>query len=670
MADKLEELKKKIYSKEGPKERKQKEFYETQRKKADSDKTYWDDKENGTQEGKIERHEIGSFRPYAAGERQGGGVAGEGPVLTTADMSMAKRPFYKSKIFILTWVFSLAAIIAASGFIYYGVFPKEGVVVLEITGDVQIEAGDTKIWTVIVRNNLGVVVKNSELNFIYPNGAIPVGDESVTKNLRSKIRIDEIGIGEEKKFIFSAQLFGNIGEEKTAEVLILYQPENISSRLQKQTSFTMTIFQVPLTVFYNMPEKIVNGQDVKIMIDVTSGSKAVFGNLYLRMDWPLGFEFLSSDIKPDYANNIWKLGDLKEGESRRLAVSARVVGFPEEIKSLVAGLGEYNPQTRQFKTYFEKAGEIHIASPPLFVRQSVNGVQNYSARFGESLSFSVYYKNNLSLAVKDVFIRARMSEEFLDMRSLKVEKGFFDGGARELVWNASSNPELKEMEPGEDGVVTFSVVIKRQPTIGSFSDKNFFISSLAKISTQTIPAGFEGIKLGYEDSLDVKLESQLSVSAKAVFYNSLLGPNIGVLPPRVGKETGYTVIFQISNLSNDLENVKLHASLPGNVKWLDQITGDRKERLNFNSSSGELVWDVGNVSAGTGVVRPRTFLAFNVAITPGEDVLNIRALLVKNIRISGTDSFTKTVLESMASDVTTELKEDLQTTNKDWSVAE
>lgn len=670
MSDKLEELKKKIYSKEGPKERRQKEFYETQRKKEDGDRMYWEDQEDRSMESKTGHHEIGSFRPYAAEEAESGGGAGETPVLTAVNMSMARKPFYKSKIFILTSVVSLAVIIAAAGFIYYGIFQKGGVLMLEITGDAQIEAGDTKIWTVIIRNNLGVAVKNSELNFIYPKGAVPVGDDTVGKNLRSKIRIDEIKPEEERKFNFSAQLFGNIGEEKTAEVLILYQPENISSRLQKQASFTMTIFQVPLTVFYDMPEKIVSGQDMKIMIDVTSGSKAVFSNLYLRMDWPLGFEFIASDTKPDYEKNIWKLGDLKRGESRRLTVSARIIGFPEEIKSFIAVLGEYNPQTRQFKTYFEKSGEIRMASPPLFVRQDVNRAQNYIARFGESLSFSVYYKNNLSSVIRDVSIRARMSEEFLDMRSLKVEKGFFDGGTRELVWNASSNSELKELEPGEDGVVTFSVVIKRQPVIGSFSDKNFLISSLAKISTQTIPAGFEGIELAYENSLDVKLESQLSVLAKAVFYNSPLGPNIGALPPSVGKETGYTVIFQISNLSNDLENVKLAASLPGNVKWLNQITGDRKERLNFNPSSGELVWDVGDVSAGTGVVRPRTFLAFNVAITPGEDVLNIRALLVKNIRISGTDSFTKTVLESMASDVTTELKEDLQTTNKDWSVVE
>ena len=64
------------------------------------------------------------------------------------------------------------------------------------------------------------------------------------------------------------------------------------------------------------------------------------------------------------------------------------------------------------------------------------------------------------------------------------------------------------------------------------------------------------------------------------------------------------------------------------------------------------------------------FLAFNVAITPGENAVNNRALLVKNIRIAGVDSFTKTALESIADDVTTELKEDLQTVNKDWSVVE
>ncbi|KKS38946.1 MAG: hypothetical protein A3G49_04350 [Candidatus Sungbacteria bacterium RIFCSPLOWO2_12_FULL_41_11] len=670
MSDKLEELKEKIYSRKGPKERKQKELYEVQRKKTDSDRTYGEDRVVDSAEDGAGRHEIGSFRPSSPEEMRRIAGGGEEPVLTTTNMPKTKKSFYKSKIFIFTSIVFFVSVVAAAGFVYYGVFQKGGAVTLEISGEAAVEAGDTQTWTVTIRNNLGVAVKNSELNFIYPKGAVPVDGENVSKNLRSKIRVEEMKPGEEREFDFTARIFGNTGEEKTAEVLFLYQPENISSRFQKQASFSMVISLVPIAVFYDIPEKVISGQDIKIVVEVTSSSKVDFNNLYMRVDWPTGLEFLSSNKKPDYENSIWKLGDLLRGESRRITINSRIIGFPEEVKLFITSIGEYNPQTRQFKTFVDKVGEIHLASPPLFVRQDVNRAENYAARFGEPLNFSVYYKNNLPVAVRDVFIRVRLSEGLMDLRDLKIEKGFFDGASRELVWNASSFPELKELDPGENGYVTFSAVVKKQPSITSFFDKDFVISSLAKIITKTAPEGFEGIKLEYENLLEIKLKTQLSVLSKAVFYNSPLGPNIGTLPPAVGRETGYTVVFQISNLSSDAKGVKLYASLPGNVRWLDQITGDKKEKLSFNPSSGELIWDAGDVFAGTGVVRPRMFLAFNVAITPGENAVNNRALLVKNIRIAGVDSFTKTALESIADDVTTELKEDLQTVNKDWSVVE
>ena len=336
MADKLEELKKKIYSKEGPKERRQKEFYETQGRGPEGPKTYWEDKEYGPSGDRAEHHETGSFRPSLPEDLRGRGGK-ESPVLLTGKMT-AKKPFYKSKFFILTAVFSFSAMIAAVGLVYYGVFQKKGAVNLEITGKDAVEAGDTAAWTITVKNGLGVIVKNSELNFTYPAGAEPVNDEGAAKNLRSKIRIDEISVGEERKFTFTARLFGNTGEEKTAEVLFLYQPANVSSRLQIQASAKIVIFQVPFAVSYDMPEKIVSGQGVKIGIGITSSAKSVFENLHLRMDWPIGFEFLSSDVKADYQDNIWRLKDLKPGDSRRIEVSARIIGFPEEVKSLISGI--------------------------------------------------------------------------------------------------------------------------------------------------------------------------------------------------------------------------------------------------------------------------------------------------------------------------------------------
>lgn len=664
--DKLEDLKKKIFSQNEVKGRRREEFFEVQKKPFDGARKHWSEEISDESKDGTKRDGIGSFRiSIPAGEKKRVGQTSPG-----AGVLKTKNPFYKSKIFILI-LFLMAISVSSAVLVYFGVFTKGGDMVVEILGDFEAEAGEIKKWTVVVKNNFGVMVKNGELNFIYPKDSVPLdAGEDIKKSLRSKIRMDEMRPDEERRFDFSARLLGSVGEEKSAVVSFLYQPSNVSSRLQKEAVFITKISRVPLAVLFDLPEKIVSGQEVKFTVDVSTVSGFEFNDLYLRIDWPAGFEFLSSDIKPDYSNNIWKLGKLPQGTSKRISINSRIVGFPEELKVLVSGIGEYNPQTRQFKIYYEKTGEIKIASSPLFVRQEINRSENYVARFGETISFSVYYKNNLTVPVRDVYIKAKLSEELLDLKNLRVEKGFFDGGTRELVWNAASNPDLKEIGPGKQGVVIFSTVIKKQPVISGFSDKNFIVSSVVKIGTKTPPEEYEGAELEYDNLLEVKLETQLNVYAKAIFYDSPLGPNVGSLPPRLGKETSYTIVFQVANLSNDLRGVKLYASLPGHVKWLDQLTGDRKDKIGYNSSSGELVWDVGDVLAGTGVIRPRLFLAFNVSINPGEDVLNKRVILVRDIKISGVDSFTKTLLEGFVGELTSELKDDLRTTTKDWNVVE
>jgi len=557
MSDKIEELKKRMYSTGGPKERRRKEFSEEVKSKSSKKKTYWSD-EADTGIGAFSAETKESLKP----------IVGEGELEKGDAANGIKRAWsLRTKIFIGVIALSAGLLITAAISIYLSIAPSGQAVDLVINSGHYSAAGGVVEWEIVFRNTDTVVIKDVDVTFVYPPGSIP--EEDGAKNtLRSRASLGTVEPGQIRRQRFSARLFGTADEEKTAEAIVVYQPENVSSRLVERKTFTTIISQVPLAVSFTMPEQVVSGQDLEVVVDVTSSSQAGFQNISMRIDFPFGFQFHSSDVPSDFENNIWYFGDLQGGESRRITLQGNILGLPEEIKPFRVTLGEYNSETRQWKTFLEKAGETRIAPSFLFVRQELVRQEEDIVKFGEVLTFNVRYKNNLPVTVRDVSIRVRLSEEFFDMRSLKTNDGFFDGQSREIIWNAASVPGLKELDAGEGGMVFFSISAIKQPPITKSSDKEFVAVSVANINTQTVPRGFEGVKLEYEDILTMKFQTELSFGAKAIFYNSPLGANIGSLPPRIGRQTGYTVLFEISNISNDLKNALFLKSSGKRDKYL------------------------------------------------------------------------------------------------------
>ena len=392
--------------------------------------------------------------------------------------------------------------------------------------------------------------------------------------------------------------------------------------------------------------------------------------MYVRIDYPAGFQFASAEAAPDIEKNIWRLGNISPGETRRITVHGTLAGTPEELKPIIASFGEYNPDTRQWKVYLEGRGETRISSPPLFVRHEVNGGATHTGSFGDNIQFRIFYKNTLGVLLKDVFIRTKISEGLLNMRQLHPQFGFYDGQTHEIVWNAASNPELKEVLPGVEKSVFFSVTTLPTPPVHQPSDKNFVLDVHTRINTRTVPKEYSGIKIEYENTLSIKMKSRLTLSSKSIFYDSPLGPNIGKLPPRSNQETGYTILMQVVNTSSDLKDAKVMFALPGNVRWTGQLAGDKTERVNYNLSSGEASWNIGDLPAGTGVLKPPLLLAFNVVLTPGADSIGQTTILIKDIAITGTDTFAGTDLKAANSDITTSLQQDPKAKNSDWAVGE
>ena len=102
-----------------------------------------------------------------------------------------------------------------------------------------------------------------------------------------------------------------------------------------------------------------------------------------------------------------------------------------------------------------------------------------------------------------MIIAARLDGAAVDLKSVKVDNGVFDGKIKSAVWKAATKPELAFLDPGEEGQVTFSVKIGDPLPVADFNSKNFVISSIGKIYTETKPEELAGIPLSFETKMEI-----------------------------------------------------------------------------------------------------------------------------------------------------------------------
>lgn len=573
----------------------------------------------------------------------------------------------KSGWLVNLFVFSFVILLGAAVYVSYEIFFVREEVSVTIVGPEGVELGERSDFAIFVRNIGRVGIATLELNITYPEHSVPLEPTGEPKEaLREKITVEKVSPGEEIKHNISVRFLGRTGREVPISVLVIYRPENIQSRLTKKASFVPKITKTPFVIVSSSPEEVSQDQPLEVNFRILSEAKSTVENLAFRVDYPLGFKFISASPAPSFEDNIWLLGAIAEGEEKSITVRGTLKGQPQEAKSFNAVIGRFLPVTKEWLVFLEEAKGPKIASPFLYVRQDMNQRREGIVMPGENLRFTIFYKNNLTKKISDAFITTRLSEDVLNLTTLRADEGTYNPSSHEIRWTGATFPELKELNPGEEGSVIFSVNLRSSPPLRGFSDKNFVLTARTSIDTRSAPEEFRGVKLRYEDQIEFKISTNLTLNTRVTYFDSP-AENRGPIPPKVRQETTYTIFWQLANQSNDAVNVTVKGGLPANVKWLGAV-GDIPGSVIFNSAASEVVWSIPRLAAGTGVLKPQSTLVFQVALTPGEDQIGASPVLVTNILGEGIDDFTKEQLLVKAENITIQLSTDRERNFEQWKV--
>jgi len=570
-------------------------------------------------------------------------------------------PQKKKKIWIISTLVVIVFLAAAGLFIWRGLnsFDRDEVE-LEISGAERVVSGEEVKYTVKYGNNTRLVLENVKLVFHYPEGSIP----SSQGGLDETIDLDDLAIGQEQEIELLVRIIGLRGEKRQAWAELTYQPTGISSQYTNEAEFESEVISVPLILDFDLPEKLVAGQAFDFSLRYLNQAEVSFDDVRIQIEYPYDFVFESANLEPLEQDSIWSLSRLMAGEQGKIFIRGSIQGEEGDVKSFKAQLGLY--QDEEFTPYAETVGALQISTSPLFISQTVNGSNEYIAQAGQELIYQIDYKNTTDVRIKNVIITSKLQGKALDLTSLKLGAGSFDGTSQTITWNASNVPGLESLGPHQQSQVSFSVKIKNPLPVSNYSDKNFTVISDAKIDSSEIPLSLKDIEITGQSQITTKVASQLSLQTQGYYYDDLIA-NSGPIPPKVGQTTSYTIKWRLVNTSNGLEQVRVTASLPPHVTWKNRISGSG---LSYNSQTGQVTWLVGDLPAGTGVLLPVKEVAFQISITPGLAHLGNLVELIGQSQVKGQDSFVDLSLTNTDGSIDTDLPDDLSITQQQGRVVE
>lgn len=573
--------------------------------------------------------------------------------------------FFKKIFFIVLFFFVTTSLIAA--FSFYDV--KQGVsddlISMEIIGQPFIDGGEDLELQVRIQNFNEQEIEDSDLILSYPKDSSRGEDE---KFLRRSIGI----VGNRKKVSekFDLVLFGREGDVRNIHATLEYRIKGSSSIFVKETDYEVVIRSTPAQITITAPEEIVQNQEITLNIDLVSNTNKQINDILMKVDYPLGFEVISTNIKPQYSMNTWYFPNLTD-EKQTLEITGRLSALPGQGQSFHVQVGKQNIlQKNSIETVFNsETHTVNIQESFITANMSVNNgkPENVTIRGGGEIDVDIDFKNTLMDMLADVQIIAHLGGDLYQADGIRVQNGDFDSNTKRIIWNKNNLKQLEFLEPGEEGTLSFTL-----------KTKDLVNKSGALINpTATIIVDVSATEInGKVREAFAVARSEVSANSDFVLISKTLyndGPfkNKGPIPPRVGQKTEYTITLQVTNSSNKVEKAEVTTFLPPYVEWLGNIAPSvERQKITYNETTRKVTWNLGTLKSGLGIgtTNPKQ-VSFQVRVLPSLSHVGENLDITKDIILSGTDAFTGVNLSFKKNALSTRLNQEASASSSDGLVA-
>lgn len=570
-----------------------------------------------------------------------------------------KKMSFFTKIFLASIIFFLvaagiAAYVLSGGF---NVISSKNVDI-SVQGLIAVSAGEELVLDIIISNHNNAALEQGELLVEYPPGTKKASD--LTQELaRERITIDKIPAGASVVKTVKAVVFGEKESVRQIKITLDYKASGSNAAFSKEKTYDITIKSSPVIMEITYPKEVNAGQDIKVVVNITSNSAVPIRNLLFRAEYPFGFNFNSSIPKASSGNNVWRIGDLNPNEKRTITINAKIEGQNEEERAIkfTTGIADVNDENKIATDFLSLTNSILIKKPFITVVMKLNQSEEkeYEARTGSQIRGNISWVNNLPVTINDAEIKVKFTGDIIDRQNIGIfNGGFYRSTDNTITWDRNNFPELRSIDPGGSSSVNFDLNIVPNSSIANGRNLQSTMEVSVKgtrvsenSNPETVSAVFTRL---------IKLATNLDLNSRSLFS---IGPfqNSGSIPPRAENSTTYTIVWTFSNTFNDVTGARVTATLPPYMTWLGKIS-PTSENVVYDESNRTIMWNAGEVRAGSGSSSAPRELYLQLGLTPSLNQVGTVPVLLDNIQISGTDRFTGKNITSTKPPLTTRISTD------------
>ncbi|MES2088028.1 MAG: hypothetical protein V4467_03490 [Patescibacteria group bacterium] len=530
---------------------------------------------------------------------------------------------------------------------------------ISIVGPVSIPGGEILPLEISVTNQNNADLETADLVIDYPDGTRqPVDVTTSLKRYREAFGVVPKGKVATKKV--SAVLFGEAGDLKVITVSVEYRLKGSNAIFSKKKEYSVSISSSPVIVTVDSVKEINANQDTEFTVTIVSNSSTVIKQLALNVDYPFGFTFASASPTPSWSNSFWQLGDIKPGIKKVIKLKGKIVGQDNDDRVFRFSVGTENPvNENQIGTNFlTTTKKITLRKPFIGAAVVLDGdnADVHVAQPGKTIRTDLTLSNNIGVRITDVQVSAKLTGNIFDNGSVSPDGGFYQTSGSSIVWDQTLRPGLAALNPDDTTNLSFS--------FGTLPEQEIRLIKNPQMSITITITGKRPDDSGVSQQItstitkSIRLTSSLGFSARALYYSGAIN-NTGPIPPKVGSPTTYTLVWSLTNSLNDVSNVKVSAIIPSYVKWVG-LAVPQGEKISYNPVGGQVVWDVGDLKAGSGFSESPREISFQVSITPELSQVGTTPTLLTGATATGDDAFAATTLQADSSAaITTNLTTDI-----------
>lgn len=551
---------------------------------------------------------------------------------------------YRFKIIVGGILFFLATLFFASFFLFFGNNTISGEnITIAVSGPLAVGGGEKLDFQVAVSNQNTVPIESATLIVRYPQGAQAVGEDGkIVTTMRQDI--PKIGSGELLNIPMSVVLFGEENQEKPIDVTIEYHVAGSNAVFHKEAQpYVVRIGSTPIILEFDGLKRISTGQDMLMTLKVRSNSTETIKDLLIKASYPVGFEYRYADPEPTGSFDEWRISSLKPGEEKVITLKGAFNGKENEEQEIGFSAGIGDTSGNLISVLGGTTNEVVIEPPFLSADIIINGSRENEIIMSpdDTASIQITVTNILDTTVYDGLVEVTLQGNALDEIRVTSPSGFYDSTRNIATWDAVGVPALREIKPGDSGVVTLTLSprtqLLRMPEIGlSVTVQG------QRTSEDRVPQILAGTKT-----------RQIKISSKPFFTQSVVystGPyqNTGPTPPIAERTTEYTYHFSIHAGTNDITGAELTAVVPQYIKWLGNVSNG--ENVTYDARTRTLRWDAGGINA-----YDEKEVWVQVAFLPSLSQVGKTPVLLEIPQFKAVDRFTGTSISSQGREMSTEL---------------